>query len=76
MKIELLVSPGCPAREETESILTQVLSELAPESIIQTIIVDSSDKAVALKFSGSPTVRINGRDIEPEAEKSLNYTLA
>jgi hypothetical protein len=75
MKIELLISPGCSSREETEKALREALSELAPEATIQTIVVDSSEKAAALRFPGSPTVRIDGRDLEPEADKSLNYGL-
>jgi hypothetical protein len=75
MKIELLVSPGCSSREEIEKVLRETLSELDPEASIQTIVVDSSEKAVELKFPGSPTVRINGRDMEPDAEKSLSYGL-
>lgn len=75
MKIELLVSPGCSSREETEKVLRETLSELAPEETFQTIVVDSSEKAAELKFPGSPTVRINGRDMEPEADKSFSYGL-
>jgi hypothetical protein len=75
MKIELLVAPGCSSREEIEKVLRETLSELAPEASLQTIVVDSSEKAVELKFPGSPTVRINGRDMESEADKSLSYGL-
>jgi hypothetical protein len=75
VRVELLVSPGCSSREETEKAVKQTLSELAPEATFRTIVVDSPEKAAALKFPGSPTVRVNGRDIEPEADKSLNYGL-
>lgn len=75
MDVELLVSPGCASREETEKAIMQVLSEVAPEAAFRTIIIDSPQKAQALKFPGSPTVRVNSRDIEPEVDKSLNYGL-
>lgn len=75
MKIELMVSPGCSSREATEKVLKEILSEMFPEATLQTIVVDSPEKAKALKFPGSPTVRVNGRDIEPEADRSLNYGL-
>jgi hypothetical protein len=73
MKIELLVSPGCSSREETETALREILSELAPEATFQTVVVDSPEKAAAFKFPGSPTVRIDGQDLEPEADNSLDY---
>jgi hypothetical protein len=75
MKIELLVTPGCPSRQETEKALKAILSELAPAASLRTIIVGSQKKAEALRFPGSPTVRIDGEDLEPEADKSLNYGL-
>ena len=75
MRVELLVALGCPAREATEKVLGKILQELAPGSTIETTVIDTAEEAVALKFPGSPSVRINGRDIEPEADKSLNYGL-
>ena len=75
MNIELLLAPGCPSRQETERALKEILSELAPEASLRTIIVDSQKNAEELRFPGSPTVRIDGEDLEPEADKSLNYGL-
>lgn len=63
MLVELLVAPGCSARQNTVELLQRILDELAPEVRLQVIIVDTAEKATALKFPGSPTVRINSRDI-------------
>ena len=75
MMVELLVVPGCPARQKTEKLLQGILDELASEVRLHVIVLDTAEKATTLKFPGSPTVRVNGRDIEPEADKSLNYGL-
>ena len=75
MRVELLIAPGCSSRDETEKVLREVLSDLAPEATLRTIVVDSPEKAAKLKFPGSPTVRINGGDIESEANGTLNYGL-
>ena len=37
--------------------------------------VESAKEAVALRFPGSPTVRVNGCDIEPQAEMKEDYGL-
>jgi hypothetical protein len=37
--------------------------------------VGSAKEAVALRFPGSPTVRVNGSDIEPQAEMKEDYGL-
>ena len=44
------------------------------ERIVETI-VGTAEEAVELRFPGSPTVRVNGRDIEPEAETKQDYGL-
>ena len=75
MRVDLLVAPGCSARVETERLIRWVLNTLAPTASLQIIEVDSQQKARALKFPGSPTVRVNGRDLEPEAQESLNFGL-
>jgi hypothetical protein len=75
MRVELLISPGCSSRSETEKVTREMLLDLAPGATLQTIVVDSPEKAAKLRFPGSPTVRINGWDIEPEADRSLHYGL-
>jgi hypothetical protein len=75
MHVELLVAPGCAARQKVEAILDNICLELALEGCFETIVIDTAEMAEDLKFPGSPTVRVNGRDIEPEADKSLNYGL-
>ena len=37
--------------------------------------VESAKEAVALRFPGSPTVRVDGCDIEPQAEVRVDYGL-
>ena len=38
--------------------------------------IASPDEAAAARFLGSPTVRIDGRDIEPGAEDRTTYAYA
>ena len=37
--------------------------------------VESAEEAVALRFPGSPTLRVDGCDIEPQAEMREDYGL-
>lgn len=75
MVVEILVAPGCAARQSTQELVRRALDELAPQARLQVIVVDTAEKAAELRFPGSPTVRVNGRDIEPEADKSCNFGL-
>ena len=65
MKIELLFWEGCPSYPEAKELLEQVLAERGIEVPIQMREVRSQAEAVELAFPGSPTIRINGRDVDP-----------
>ena len=62
--IDVLVTPDCPHAEGTISRVRQVASRLAPDSDVSVTPVHDSPEAAALGFPGSPTVRVEGLDIE------------
>ena len=65
MRIEILYVPGCPNYQPTFERLQAVLASEAVKTGIQGIPVTSEVEAKALLFPGSPTVRVNGEDVEP-----------
>ena len=68
MKIELLYVDGCPNVTPTVERLKRVLAESGVSDPLTLTRVDDHESAQALGFLGSPTVRINGIDIEPSAQ--------
>lgn len=73
-RIELLWFADCPNHEPTRTLLVEVIAALAPGTPI--IDVDASDPkvAAALRFPGSPTIRINGSDVDPGYVDPGDYT--
>ena len=66
MKIEVLYVPGCPNYQPTVERVRKVLtSESAPGDIVA-VRVTTEAEAKSVEFPGSPTVRVNGRDVEPD----------
>jgi len=65
MKIEILYAPGCPNHQPTFERVQAVLASEAVKPGIQGIPVTTELEAKALLFPGSPTVRVNGDDVEP-----------
>jgi len=63
--IELLYFEGCPSAAETEALLRRVLAEEGCAAPLTKSAVETPEQAAATRFLGSPTVRVNGRDIEP-----------
>ena len=66
VKIELLYWDGCPSHPEALSLLHEVLAEVGVTSSVEQIEVVTDEDAVRLSFPGSPTIRIDGRDVDPE----------
>lgn len=65
MRVELLFADGDPAAMPVRQNLVEVLSEDAFETPIQLIAVASYEDAALLDMRGSPTIRIDGTDIDP-----------
>ena len=74
-KLELLFAPGCEAIEGTVAMVNEVLRELKSDAIVTEVMVDTEEKTRQLKFLGSPSIRVNGFDIEPGAEQRQDYGL-
>jgi hypothetical protein len=74
--VELLYFEGCPNHEATRELIERIAAEetIAPE--IRLIEIASPEQAQRLRFLGSPTVRVNGHDIEPGADERRGFTLA
>lgn len=64
MKVTLLHNESCPSTDETLARLERILGELGEETDVEVILVDSEEVARAMGFLGSPTVLIDGVDIE------------
>jgi hypothetical protein len=71
MRVEVLMSPGCGHGERTAELVASVVSECAPGVEVKQIVVATAEEATRLEFPGSPTVRVNGIDIEPDAPRSV-----
>lgn len=65
MHIEVFFVPGCPHHQPVVQRLREVMKAEAIVASIQEIAVTDERMAVAFKFPGSPTVRVNGQDVEP-----------
>lgn len=75
MKVEVLYFKGCPNHLPTVERLREALHKMGLHDKICEIEVDSHDKAEATAFLGSPSVRINGVDIEPSARGARAFGL-
>ena len=65
MRIDFLFWRDCPSHPEARELLRDVLKERGVEAEIVEREVFTQDEAEELAFPGSPTIRIDGRDVDP-----------
>ena len=75
MKIEVLYVPNCPNHAVALERLREILTVENCQSHISEVLVADTSMAQTLKFLGSPTIRINGHDIEPQEDKTESFGL-
>jgi arsenate reductase len=64
VRIEVLVFDGCPHVEAAIRLARGVAERLGPGIAVERVDMDTPEKAAELGFLGSPSIRVNGRDIE------------
>ena len=72
MKIEILMSPGCGNGARTQALVADLLRQRAATGVeVETILVETLEEAHRLGFLGSPSVRVDGLDIDPQAPEGV-----
>ena len=64
MIIRVLTFEGCPSCEATRRLVEDTVNELHLQADIDLVQVDGEDEAQREGFLGSPTIQIDGKDIE------------
>ncbi len=64
-RVELLYFDGCPTYLEAERALREVLAEEGMAADVSLVAVNTDEEARRLRFPGSPTIRVEGRDLFP-----------
>jgi hypothetical protein len=63
MKVEIFYVAGCPSHPGAVELVKSLLAEQGAAAEIHQILVEDQQSACELSFPGSPTIRINGRDV-------------
>jgi hypothetical protein len=74
--VEILYLAGCPNHEGVRALVERLARERELEAEIRMVSVPDVAAAARLRFLGSPTVRVDGRDVERAAEDRSDFVLA
>jgi hypothetical protein len=76
LEVEILYFDGCPNHAGAIGLVDRVANELGIEPELSLVNVQDEEAAHRLRFLGSPTIRVNGRDIDPGSEGRSDYGLS
>lgn len=65
MRVEVLYFAGCPSHERLLPRIRMLAAAAEAELVLRR--VETPEEAESERFLGSPTVRVDGRDVEPGA---------
>ena len=74
--VEILSFAGCPNHLGAIELVERVSGEVGLDPEIRVLDVPDQEAAERLRFLGSPTIRVGGRDVDPHTEKRTNYGLS
>lgn len=73
MKVEVLYFQGCPNHAPATELIREALRKEGKRADVLEVEVHTPEQAQSLGFLGSPSIRINGVDVEPEARLAKTF---
>src|SRR5437016_10131726 len=74
--VEILYFDGCPNHEPALAMVERVDEELGADADVRLVNVPDQETAERLHFLGSPTIRVDGVDVDPHTDARSEYALA
>ena len=74
MHVSFLYYEECPSHDLALERLREVMAEEGIPSEVEVFKVETEEQARELRFVGSPTIRIDGRDIDPPTDPRYALT--
>ena len=74
--VEILYFDGCPNHEPAVALVERIDRELGARAEVRLVNVPDREAANRLRFLGSPTIRVDGVDVDPRTEERRDYALS
>jgi len=76
MQVDILYFAGCPHHAPTVARVKQIAAEMGLTVAMSAVQITTPEEAQQRRFLGSPTVLVNGVDIDPDAQQRASYGLS
>ena len=74
--VEILYFDGCPNHEPAVELVERIDRELGTGAELKLVNVPDQEAATRLRFLGSPTIRVDGVDVDPLTAQRSDYALS
>ena len=74
MRVSFLYYEDCPSHDFTLERLREVMDEEGIPGEVEVVKVQTEEQARELRFIGSPTIRVDGQDIDPPSDARYALT--
>ena len=74
MRVSFLYYEDCPSHDLALERLGEVMAEESILGEVEVIKVETEEQARELRFVGSPTIRVDGQDIDPPRDSTYALT--
>jgi hypothetical protein len=76
VKVEVLYVAECPSHPAAVRLVKDVLAAEGVAAEIHEVLIRDEEIASEFRFTGSPTIRINGRDVAGESQDAQSFVLS
>jgi hypothetical protein len=73
VEVTVLHTEGCASTPSTINLVNEVARAMDVSIRLLTVPVQSPEQATELRFLGSPTVLVDGLDVDPAARTRVDY---
>ena len=74
MRVSFLYYEDCPSYDLALERLREVMAEEGIPGEVEVVKVETEEQARELRFVGSPTIRVDGQDIDPPSDSRYALT--
>jgi hypothetical protein len=74
VRLSFLYYEGCPSHDLALERLREVMAEESVPGDLEVFKIETEDQARQLRFVGSPTIRVDGQDIDPPSDPRYALT--
>jgi hypothetical protein len=74
VRVSFLYYEDCPSHDVALERLREVMDEEDIPSVVEVVKVETEEQARELHFVGSPTIRVDGQDIDPPDDSHYAIT--